>query len=289
MTPKDLAGLVERHDLRRWMRVTHVDGSFDYLRCHCGAIIREDSNEAMFGHVASALLDQHAVVEPQTDYARLSVMLYRSLERLSISIESCARIGFTESSPTTSEGDAMVWQDLNDAQKDAKLKLKHYQRFIDDWDGITPAHAAEQPKLTEACERYKAALEKMMSPAMDWYDGEIGVGHHFRVIAREALLAAPVTGYHCGACGAELGDSIKRVAPVADGSSPSKAPSPAPPAQESDERRVEIWFDESPTQGSNRGFIRFRDEEALAAGPPLRKEGGGLAAQPEQQKEKNEK
>ena len=63
-------------------------------------------------------------------YERLSVMLYRSLERLSIAIASCARIGFQESSPTKSEADAMVWQDLNDSQADAKLKLEHYKRFV---------------------------------------------------------------------------------------------------------------------------------------------------------------
>ena len=58
---------------------------------------------------------------------RLSTMLYRSLERLSIAIESCAKIGFQESSPTTNAHHASIWNDLNDAQKDAKLKLKHYE------------------------------------------------------------------------------------------------------------------------------------------------------------------
>lgn len=55
---------------------------------------------------------------------RMSVVLYRSLERLSTAIESCARIGFQESSPTKNEHHAAIWKDLNEAQKDAKLKLK---------------------------------------------------------------------------------------------------------------------------------------------------------------------
>ena len=62
-----------------------------------------------------------------TSEMRLSTMLYRSLERLSIAIDSCARIGFEESKPTTNATHGQVWQDLNDAQKDAKFKLKHYR------------------------------------------------------------------------------------------------------------------------------------------------------------------
>jgi len=58
---------------------------------------------------------------------RLATMLYRSLERLSLAIEGCAGIGFQESSPTQNAHHASIWRDLNDAQKDAKLKLKHYQ------------------------------------------------------------------------------------------------------------------------------------------------------------------
>ena len=56
---------------------------------------------------------------------RLSAMLYRSLERLSLAIEQCA-----ESKPTTKEHHASIWSYLNEAQKDAKLKLKHYANFV---------------------------------------------------------------------------------------------------------------------------------------------------------------
>ena len=56
----------------------------------------------------------------------LTVSLYRSLERLSIAIEGCGKIGFEESKPTTNEQHGQIWLELNDAQKDAKLKLKHY-------------------------------------------------------------------------------------------------------------------------------------------------------------------
>jgi len=47
--------VLEKHDLRRWLRMTTGGGEFDYLRCYCGAKIREDSNEAMFGHIVAAL------------------------------------------------------------------------------------------------------------------------------------------------------------------------------------------------------------------------------------------
>jgi len=66
-------------------------------------------------------------LEGEREEIRLSTKLYRSLERLSIAIESCAGIGFTESTPTTNETHASIWQDLNEAQKDAKLKLKAYK------------------------------------------------------------------------------------------------------------------------------------------------------------------
>ena len=56
----------------------------------------------------------------------LTVSLYRSLERLSIAIEGCGKIGFEESKPTTNEQHGQIWLELNDAQRDAKLKLKHY-------------------------------------------------------------------------------------------------------------------------------------------------------------------
>jgi hypothetical protein len=62
--------------------------------------------------------------------SRLTAMLYRSLERLSLAIEACARIGFEESKPTTNEAHGMIWLGLNDAQRDAELKLKHYVHFV---------------------------------------------------------------------------------------------------------------------------------------------------------------
>ena len=58
-------------------------------------------------------------------------MLYRSLERLSLAIEGCAKIGFEESNPIKDAHHADIWNGLNEAQKDAKLKLAHYRRFID--------------------------------------------------------------------------------------------------------------------------------------------------------------
>jgi hypothetical protein len=52
--------------------------------------------------------------------------LYRSLQRLHLAVKECASIGFQESSPTTNEHHASIWNNLNDAQKDAELKLYHF-------------------------------------------------------------------------------------------------------------------------------------------------------------------
>jgi hypothetical protein len=57
---------------------------------------------------------------------RMSISLYRSLERLHLAVVACAAIGFEESSPTKNEHHASIWIDLNEAQKDAVLKLKHF-------------------------------------------------------------------------------------------------------------------------------------------------------------------
>jgi hypothetical protein len=73
----------------------------------------------------------------QTNYSRLSAMLYRSLERLSLAIEACGKIGFEESKPITNAAHGEIWLDLNNAQKDAKLKLKHYAQFV-----AQPSHAS---------------------------------------------------------------------------------------------------------------------------------------------------
>ncbi len=78
-----------------------------------------------------------------TNYERLAVMLYRSLERLSLAIEACGRIGFEESKPTTNAAHGAIWIDLNDAQKDAKLKLKHYEQFVRALLSAPPAPPAE--------------------------------------------------------------------------------------------------------------------------------------------------
>lgn len=76
-------------------------------------------------------------------YKRLTTILYRSLERLSLAIENCAKIGFEESKPVTNEQHAVIWQYLNEAQKDAKLKLKHFKVMHD------VGHASNRPKSRE--------------------------------------------------------------------------------------------------------------------------------------------
>lgn len=57
---------------------------------------------------------------------RWSTILWRSLDRLHHAIKEYASIGFEESSPTTNARHASIWLNLNEAQKDAALKLKAY-------------------------------------------------------------------------------------------------------------------------------------------------------------------
>jgi hypothetical protein len=96
-------------------------------------------------------------VAPATDYKRLATMLYRSLDRLSLAIESCAKIGFEESKPTTNAAHGAIWDDLNAAQKDAKLKLLHYQKFV---APVAPASAVKG--ICPACGE---AIELSLAPS----------------------------------------------------------------------------------------------------------------------------
>jgi hypothetical protein len=68
--------------------------------------------------------------------------LYRSLKRLHLAVKSCARIGFQESAPTTNEHHASIWNDLNEAQQDAELKLKHFESVA---QAPAPPSTAEPP------------------------------------------------------------------------------------------------------------------------------------------------
>lgn len=61
----------------------------------------------------------------------LTAQLYRSLERLHLAVIGCGEIGFEESSPVDNAHHASVWNDLNEAQKDAALKLKHFKEVAE--------------------------------------------------------------------------------------------------------------------------------------------------------------
>ena len=154
------------------------------------------------------------------NYQRLSTSLYRSLERLSLSIEACSKIGFEESKPTTNATHGEIWMALNEAQKDAKLKLKHYQQLVSEAAiRATPASepALEPPAPVEAGDReqkpskqyiYDAAIkaafkrgqEEMRGEAL-WSvktpvpsgngDYQLGFLHGQRV-AQRAIRALPV-------------------------------------------------------------------------------------------------
>jgi hypothetical protein len=65
-------------------------------------------------------------------------VLWRSLNRLHLAVKECARISFQASSPTTSQGHFVIWRDLNDAQKDAALKLKEFERGLPVETAVTP-------------------------------------------------------------------------------------------------------------------------------------------------------
>jgi hypothetical protein len=66
--------------------------------------------------------------QAENEELRWSIMLARSLRRLHEAIKECARIGFEESSPTRNAHHASVWLNLNEAQKDAALKLDAYSK-----------------------------------------------------------------------------------------------------------------------------------------------------------------
>jgi hypothetical protein len=121
----------------------------------------EDSEEeaALEEYIAYRIAAQPPAspVAPATDYKRLATMLYRSLDRLSLAIESCAKIGFEESKPTTNAAHGAIWDDLNAAQKDAKLKLLHYQKFV---APVAPASAVKG--ICPACGE---AIELSLAPS----------------------------------------------------------------------------------------------------------------------------
>jgi hypothetical protein len=66
------------------------------------------------------------LTEDERFETRWSIMLARSLTRLHEAIKECGRIGFQESSPTKNAHHASIWLNLNEAQKDAALKIKAY-------------------------------------------------------------------------------------------------------------------------------------------------------------------
>lgn len=61
---------------------------------------------------------------------RWAVTLWRSLDRLHRAIKDCGRIGFQESSPITNAHHADIWNALNEAQKDAALKLDVFSKGL---------------------------------------------------------------------------------------------------------------------------------------------------------------
>jgi hypothetical protein len=108
--------------------------------------------EMAFGTDRQEAEEREATEEaPQLDSRILVSMLYRCLARLHLAVKGCAAIGFQESSPTTNEHHASIWNDLNEAQKDAELKLKHY---------LTPA---APPPAAESL--YRVPITRLLVPS----------------------------------------------------------------------------------------------------------------------------
>ena len=131
------------------------------------------------------------VVETPAENTRLSTMLYRSLERLSIAIESCAKIGFEESKPTTNEQHAQVWIALNEAQKDAKLKLKHYAELVRAEAARSsgaPRGFVDKLRTLEANVRLASHGGNLHSKDASW------IADRLREMQYELLAAAPPAG-----------------------------------------------------------------------------------------------
>src|SRR5258708_3736724 len=71
------------------------------------------------------------------------------------------RIGFQDSSPTTNAHHASIWDDLNEAQKDAELKLKHYLQFT---EPVAPADISDKQIIAELQQMVAALQAQIAEP-----------------------------------------------------------------------------------------------------------------------------
>lgn len=104
-------------------------------RSHAGhpPLLRIGYEYANMRELWRAMISAAPAASVSADDYRLAVrILYRTLERLSLAIEGCAKIGFEESSPTKNPQHFEVWNCLNDAQKAAKEKISDYHAAMKD-------------------------------------------------------------------------------------------------------------------------------------------------------------
>jgi len=103
------------------------------IYCQCG---NPSSHYGTMGYRGAREVRESPPPEVRTSNEQLSrrwaVTLWRSLDRLYRAVKDCARIGFQESSPTTNAHHADIWNALNEAQKDAALKLDVFSRGLPD-------------------------------------------------------------------------------------------------------------------------------------------------------------
>lgn len=135
------------------------------------------------GHDETDVRSAHETPQPPSNERlsrRWSVTLWRSLSRLHLAVKECARIGFEESSPTTNAHHADVWNALNDAQKDAAVKLECFTK-------------AGSPDETSDALSFQARVAEWMEECFTRPDALTVAQRSFRFV-EEALELAQAAG-----------------------------------------------------------------------------------------------
>lgn len=134
---------------------------------------------------------------------RMTVALWRSLDRLHLAVKDCARIGFQESSPTTNATHAEIWNTLNAAQADAALKLKAFSQGL-------PLEPKEQPGLRGALVKACALLRRWRQRESDLGFPDKGDG---RLFSETGTFCGPIEAALCVTTGSgEMWEAYKQSA-----------------------------------------------------------------------------
>jgi hypothetical protein len=125
------AGYCEHVEGKEWAGASSPKPPSPVLRCSkCnGTLIWKATEEGFIVYEDSCGAKAEVASSPEPEPPGNRIMcaqLYRSLNRLHLAVKACAAIAFEESSPINSEHHASIWNNLNEAQADAALKLKHF-------------------------------------------------------------------------------------------------------------------------------------------------------------------